>query len=64
MDISFDTVQEVAELAYIIRHETGFGYAISSVIAERIYAEGYRKIDVEDECANQPTSEQGLTPSL
>ena len=59
MDISFDKVQEIAELAYIIRHETGFGYAISSVIAERIYAEGYRKIDVEDECANQPCRDKG-----
>lgn len=56
MGIPFDRVQEVAELAYIIRHETGFGYAISSVIAERIYAEGYRKINAEDECANQSTS--------
>ena len=59
MDKSFDKVQEIAELAYIIRHETGFGYAISSVIAERIYAEGYRKIDVEDDCANSPCQDMG-----
>ena len=59
MDISFDKVQEVAELAYIIRHETGFGYAISSVIAERIYAEGYRKIDVEETARTSQRQDRG-----
>ena len=56
---SFDDVKAIADLTFIIQDETGFGLALSASIAERIYAEGYRKIDVEDDCANSPRQDMG-----
>lgn len=49
MIISFDDVQAIAELTFIIQEETGFGLGMSAAIAERIYKEGYRKIEEEEE---------------
>ena len=40
---SFDDVQAITELTFIIQDETGFGLELSATIAERIYKEGYRK---------------------
>ena len=46
---SFDDVQAIADLTFIIQEETGFGLELSASIAERIYKEGYRKVEVEEE---------------
>lgn len=45
---SFDDVQAITDLTFIIQDETGFGLALSASIAERIYREGYRKTEVEE----------------
>lgn len=45
---SFDDVQAIADLTFIIQEEAGFGLALSASIAERIYKEGYRKVEEED----------------
>ena len=44
---SFDDVQAITELTFIIQDETGFGLELSATIAERIYKEGYRKTEEE-----------------
>ena len=41
---SFDDVQAITELTFIIQEETGFGLGPSATIAERLYREGYRKM--------------------
>jgi hypothetical protein len=46
---SFDDVKAITDLTFIIQEETGFGLALSASIAERIYKEGYRKVEVEEE---------------
>ena len=45
---SFDDVKAITDLTFIIQEETGFGLALSTSIAERIYKEGYRKVEEED----------------
>ena len=45
---SFDDVKAITDLTFIIQEETGFGLALSASIAERIYKEGYRKVEEED----------------
>ena len=45
---SFDDVKAIADLTFIIQEETGFGLTLSASIAERIYKEGYRKVEEED----------------
>ena len=45
---SFDDVKAIADLTFIIQDETGFGLALSASVAERIYKEGYRKVEEED----------------
>ena len=46
---SFDDVKAITELTFIIQDETGFGLALSASIAKRLYKEGYRKVEVEEE---------------
>lgn len=45
---SFDDVQAITELTFIIQDETGFGLGLSATIAERLYREGYRKTRKEE----------------
>ena len=46
---SFDDVKAITDLTFIIQEETGFGLALSASIAERIYKEGYRKVEQEEQ---------------
>ena len=44
---NWDEVEAIADLAFIIQDETGFGLALSASIAERLWKEGYRKTEEE-----------------
>ena len=45
---NWDEVQAIADLTFIIQDETGFGLALSASIAERLWKEGYRKVEEEE----------------
>ena len=44
---NWDEVQAIADLTFIIQDETGFGLALSASVAERLWKEGYRKVEEE-----------------
>lgn len=44
---SFDDVQAIADLTFIIQDETGFDLTLAAAIAERLWKEGYRKTEEE-----------------
>lgn len=45
---SWNDVEAITELTFIIQDETGFDLALSATIAERLYKEGYRKVKEEE----------------
>jgi hypothetical protein len=45
---SFDDVKAITDLTFIIQEETGFGLALSASVAERLWKEGYRKVEEEE----------------
>ena len=44
---NWDEVQAITDLTFIIQDETGFDLALSASIAERLWQEGYRKVEEE-----------------
>ena len=45
---NWDEVHAIADLVFIIQEETGFGLALSASVAERLWKEGYRKVEEEE----------------
>lgn len=45
---NWDEVQAIADLTFIIQEETGFGLALSASVTERLWKEGYRKVEEEE----------------
>ena len=45
---NWNEVQVITDLVFIIQDETGFDLALSAAIAERLWQEGYRKVEEEE----------------
>ena len=48
MTINWDEVQAIEELAFIIQQETGFSLELAVSAAQRLWKEGYRKVEEEE----------------
>ena len=48
MTINWDEVQAIVELAFIIQQETGFSLELAVSAAQRLWKEGYRKVEEEE----------------
>ena len=45
---NWDEVQAITDLTFIIQEETGFGLELSASVAERLWKEGYRRVEEEE----------------
>ena len=46
---NWDEVQAITDLTFTIQEETGLGLALSASVAERLWKEGYRKVEEEEQ---------------
>ena len=46
---NWDEAQAITDLTFIIQEETGLGLALSASVAERLWKEGYRKVEEEEQ---------------
>ena len=62
MTINWDEVQAITDLTFIIQQETGFGLALAASVAERLWKEGYRKVEEDVHCASPATPTTSANP--
>ena len=48
MTINWDEVQAITDLTFIIQQEAGFSLELAASVAERLWKEGYRKVEEEE----------------